>query len=142
MLRNTTCICRFLTVVRAQRALVKGGRVSWGMRDVQGALQDETQEALIQRCQQTEKAKGWTGYLKDLFRAHGFMIEWDCGTGRTNMGGGSPLSMVVFLSFMAPILEAMENRIKMTLRLEVELLSYVDDILAFIPDPRERRNMD
>ena len=112
-----------------------------------GGFQNAKQEAVIQRCQQSEKAKCWTGYLQDFFRAREFTIEWDGkvrGTGRTNVGTpqGSPLSPAVFLIFMAPILEAMENRIKMTTRLEVELPSYVDDVLASITDPRGRRNMD
>ena len=124
----------FREVVRAQRALAKGGRVACGMWDVQGGFQNVKQEAVIQRCQQNAKAKRWTGYLRDFFRAREFTIEWDGnvrGTGKTNVGAaqGSPLSPVVF---MAPILEAMENRMRTNtgLEVEVELPSYVDDILA------------
>ena len=66
------------------------------------------------------------------------------GKGKTNVGGpqGSPLKPVVFLIFMAPILEAMEQRIKSATNLDVELPSYVDYILASIMDKRERKNMD
>lgn len=65
-------------------------------------------------------------------------------TGKTNMEApqGSPLSPVVFLIFMASILEAMENRIRAATGLETELPSYVDDILASIMDPRATKNMD
>ena len=89
----------------------------------------------------------WTGYLRDFFRAREFTMEWDGvtrGRGKTNVGApqGSPLSPVVFLIFMAPILEAMEEKVKSTTSLEVELLSYVDDMLASIMDRKGRRNMD
>ena len=53
-----------------------------------------------------------------------------------NFGEGSPLSPVVFLIFMAPISEAMENRVRIAIDLKVDLPSYVDDILASIMDKR------
>lgn len=89
----------------------------------------------------------WSGYLKAFFRAREFTIEWNGvvgGKGMTNVGmlQGSPLSPVVFLIFMAPILEAMEGRIREATKLEVELPSYVDNILASTTDARGKKNMD
>ena len=65
--------------------------------------------------------------------------------GKTNVGvpqgSESPLSPVVFLIYMAPILEEMEGRLSRELRLEVEVPSYVDDMLVCITDPKGRRNI-
>src|SRR5258706_1725937 len=65
----------FREVVRAQRALAKGGRVAWGMWDVSGGFQNAREEAVVLRCQASEKARRWTGYLKDFFRAREFTME-------------------------------------------------------------------
>ena len=61
----------------------------------------------------SEHGKRWKGWVKNFFRAREFSMEWDGdikGRGRTNVGvpQGSPLSPVIFLIFMAPILEEME----------------------------------
>ena len=49
---------------------------------------------------------------------------------------------MVFLIFIAPILEAMENRVRTATNLDVKLPSYMDDILASITDKRDRKSMD
>ena len=71
-------------------------------------------------------------------------MEWDGkvrGQGITNIGvpQGSPLSPVVFLIFMAPILHNMEDKLAEGLewrgkRVDLELPSYVDDIMASLMD--------
>ena len=116
------------------------------MWDVKGGFQNAREEAVIGRCQRSEKARRWTGYLKDFFRAREFTMEWDGtvrGRGKTNVGApqGSPLSPVIFLIYMALILEAMEERVRAATSLEVELPLYVDDIWASVTDRRGRRNM-
>ena len=117
------------------------------MWDVKGRFQNAREEVVVGRCQKSEKARRWMGYLKDFFRAREFTMEWDGtvrGRGKTNVGApqGSPLSPVVFLIFMAPILEAKEERVRAATNLDVELPSYVDDILVNVTDKRGRRNMD
>ena len=67
----------FREVVRAQRALAKKGGVAWGMWDVKGGFQNAREEAVVGRYQRSEKARRWTGYLKDFFRARKFTMEWD-----------------------------------------------------------------
>ena len=101
---------------------------------------------VIKRCQGSKKAKRWIEYFKDFFQAQEFTMEWDGkmrGKGKTNVGApqGSPLSPVVSLIFMAPILQVMEIRVKEATNLDVELPSYVDKILASITDKRGRKNM-
>ena len=50
---------------------------------------------------------------------------------------GSPLSPVLFLVFMAPILEEMERRVKEEVgRVEVQFPSYVDDLHCGLYDMR------
>ena len=72
-----------------------------------------------------------------------FLVSWDGkdrGKGKTNMGvpQGSPLSPVVFLVWMAPILEEMERRVREEVGVEIELPSYVDDIHLGIYDLERR----
>ena len=57
----------FREVVRAQRALARGERVAWGIWDVKGGFQNAREEVVINRCQRSEKARRWMGYLKDFF---------------------------------------------------------------------------
>ena len=126
--------------------MARRGRVAWGMWDVQGVFQNATEKAVLERCQKSEQARRWSSYIEDFFRAREFTMEWEGavrGRGKTNVGApqGSPLSPVILI-FMAPILEAMEDRIRTVTRLDVELPSYVDDFIASISDPRGRRNMD
>ena len=64
-----------------------------------------------------------------------FEVVWDGsvrGRGAATKGvpQGSALSLVLFLVFMAPILEEMERRVKEKVgRVDVQFPSYVDDLL-------------
>ena len=78
----------FKGVVRTQQILARGGKAVWGMWDVRGGFQNATEKAVLERCQRSEQARRWSGYLKD-FRAREFTIEWDGvlrGKERTNLG--------------------------------------------------------
>ena len=86
-----------------------------------------------------------------FFRKREFTIEWDgkkWGQGRTNVGAlqGSPLSPVIFLIYMAPILEEMEKNLIQARLSEspegvVEIPSYVDDINGVICDWEGSKDM-
>ena len=74
-----------------------------------------------------------------MFRQRDFTIEWDDeirGNGKTKVGvpQGSPLSLVVFLIYMAPILEDMEQHVSVATGLDIEVPSYIDDIMACVLD--------
>ena len=140
----------FWAVVRSQRCLAKGGGVVWVMEDVQGGFQNVRWEVVRDRIKGTA-AEGWLGWLKTFFRKREFTIEWDGKKreqGRTNVRApqGSPLSPVIFLINMAPILEEMEEdltraRLSESLEGVVEIPSYVDDINGVICDWEESKNM-
>ena len=82
--------------------------------------------------------------MENFFRPKKFLVEWDGktrGQGVTNIGvlQGSPLSPVIFLIYMAPILHDMEQQLAARLewrekRLDLELPSYVDNIMASLID--------
>ena len=96
-------------------------------------------------------AEGWLGWLKTFFRKREFTIEWDGkkrGQGKTNVGAplGSPLSPVIFLIYMAPILEEMERdlvraRLSKSPEGVVEIPSYMDDINRVICDWEGSKDM-
>ena len=87
-------------------------RVVWVMEGVKGGFQNVRWEVVRDRINGTT-AEGWLRCLKTFFREREFTMEWDGkvrGKGRTNVGApqGSPLWPVIFLIYMAPILEEME----------------------------------
>ena len=63
-----------------------------------------------------------------------FEVAWDGsvrdrGAAAKGVPQASPLSPILFLVFMAPILEKMERRVKEEVgRVEVQFPSYVDDL--------------
>ena len=94
----------------------------------------------------SEHGKQWKGWVKNFFREREFSMEWDGvtkGRGRTNVGvpQGSPLSLVIFIIFMAPILEEMEAKLTAELQTNIEIPSYVDDILVCILDKEKKGDM-
>lgn len=83
------------------------------MEDVKEGFQNMQWQVVRDRIKGTA-AEGWLAWLKTFFWKREFTIEWDSkvrGNSRTNVGApqGSPLSPVIFLIYMAPILEDMER---------------------------------
>ena len=76
----------------------------------------------------------WLSWLERFMSPREFEVAWDGsvrGRGAATKGvpQGSPLSPVLFLVFMAPILEEMERRVKEEVgRVDVQFPSYVDDL--------------
>jgi len=121
-------------VTRAQRCMAAEGAVGWNFWDVKGGFQNVREEDVIRELEKSEEGKQWIPWVKEFFRAREFELEWDGkvrGKGKTNIGApqGSPLSPVIFLIWMAPIITKMEEALKNRWpTFDLELPSYVDDL--------------
>jgi len=121
-------------VTRAQRCMAAEGAVGWNFWDVKGGFQNVREEDVIRELEKSEEGKKWIPWVKEFFRAREFDLEWDGkiqGKGKTNIGApqGSPLSLVIFLIWMAPIITKMEEALKSKWpSFDLELPSYVDDL--------------
>ena len=72
-------------------------------RGFNSVLGQEVLDSVAKSCK-----KRWCRWLVNIFRPRKFEVEWD---GKVR-GRGSPLSPVVFLIWMAPILEKMQEAIR------------------------------
>jgi len=121
-------------VTRAQRCMAAEGVVGRNFRDVKGGFQNVREEEVIRELEKSEEGKKWIPWVKEFLRAREFDLEWDGktrGKGKTNIGApqGSPLSLGIFLIWMAPIITKMEERLKAKWpSLDLEHPSYLDDL--------------
>ena len=84
---------------------------------MKGGFQNIREEDVIRELEKSEEGKKWIPWIKDFFQAREFELEWDKkvrGKGKTNIGApqGSPLSLVIFLIWIAPIITKMEEALK------------------------------
>ena len=98
---------------------------------------------VLSRMRESEGGKRWMRWVHEFMGERSFLVSWDGkdrGEGRTNLGvpQGSPLSAVIFLIWMSPILEEMERQVREEVGVEIELPSYVDDIHLGIYDTHRR----
>ena len=133
----------FKAVTKARRCMGSGGNVAWGFWDVSGGFQKVIPTQVLERMDKTRIGRKWKKWTSEFMRERSFQVSWDGvdrGVGKTNLGvpQGSPLSPVIFLIWMAPILEEMEKRIKWELGVDINLPSYVDDIHVGIYDWKKR----
>ena len=136
----------FRRVTRVQRCLSNKGSAGWRLWDVKGVFQNVRKQEVLEKIDKSKHGNQWKGWVKNFFREREFSMEWDGvtkGRGRTNVGvpQGSPLSPVIFLIFMAPILEEMEAKLTAELQTNIEIPSYVDDILVCILDKEKKGDM-
>ena len=99
----------FREVARVQGCLARKGRVGWGLWDVKGGFQNVKMPVGLERMARSEIGKKWMSRVKGFVRERRFQMQWDSekrGMGKINLGvqQGSPLSLLVFHIFMAPIL--------------------------------------
>ena len=110
-----------------------GGRAEWGFWDVKGGFQNVRCEPVRERLEEHPEGRRWLPWLANSFGRRDFEVVWDGtakGRAQTSNGvpHGSPLSPVLFLIWMAPIMEDLERKVSISMGKEVEVLSYVDDI--------------
>ena len=121
-------------ITKAQRCMAGEGGVGWNFWDVKGGFQNVREQDVVKELEKSEEGKKWIPCIKEFFREREFELEWDGkvrGKGKTNSGApqGSPLSPVIFLIWMAPIITKMEEALKNRWpTFDLELPSYVDDL--------------
>ena len=124
----------YRSVVRARACIDKGGSVGWGFWDVKVGFQNVVGEEVLRILGEVRGTKGLCSWVEQFVAPRVFEVSWDRkvrGVGRTSTGvpQGSPLSPVLFLVWLAPILTEMERRIKEEVPgVGVEFPSYVDDL--------------
>ena len=97
---------------------------------------------MLARMERCTLLRCWLPWLERFMSPRQFEVAWDGGTrgrGVAAKGGpqGSPLSPVLFVVFMAPILEEMKHRVKEEVgRVEIQFPSYVDDLHCGLYDMR------
>jgi len=120
---------------------------------VKGGFQNVREEDVIRELEKSEERRKWIPWCREFFRAREFEMEWDGRVrrrGRTNVGApqGSPVSPVLFLIWIVPIITKMETALEGKFagkRVEIEMPSYVDDLQGGIyiwePDMAKRCNV-
>ena len=101
---------------------------------------------VMTKLEETEGGRRWKGWISKFSRQRDFSIKWDnriCRKGKTNVGvpQGLPLSPIIFVIYMAPILKNMEQHLSEVTGLNMEVPSYVDDIMVCVLDQDVIENM-
>ena len=97
---------------------------------------------MLARMERCTPLRCWLPWLERFMSPREFEVAWDGGVWGRGVAAkgvpqGSPLSPILFLVFMAPILEEMERRVKEEVgRVEVQFPSYVDDLHCGLYDMR------
>ena len=124
----------YKSVVKARQSLEGGGSVGWAFWDVRGGFQNVRGTEVLARMEICTPLRCWLPWLERFMSPREFEVAWDGGVRGRGVASkgvpqGSPLSPVLFLVFMAPILEEMERRVKKEVgRVEVQFPTYVDDL--------------
>ena len=132
----------YKSVVKARQSLEGGGSVASAFWDVKGGFQNVRSAEVLARMEGCTPLRCWLPWLERFMSPREFKVAWDGGVRGRGVAAkgvlqGSPLSPVLFLVFMAPILEEMERRVKEEVgRVEVQFPSYVDDLHCGLYDMR------
>ena len=124
----------YKSVVSARQCLDHGGSVGWAFWDVKGGFQNVRSADVLSRIGRCGPLRCWLSWLERFMSPREFEVAWDSsvrgrGAAAKGVPQGSPPSPVLFLVFMAPILEEMERRVREEVgRVDVQFPSYVDDL--------------
>ena len=117
----------YRSVVKVRQSLEGGGSVGWAFWDVKGGFQNVRSAEVLARMERCTPLRCWLPWLERFMSPREFEMAWDGGVRGRGVAAkgvpqGSPLSSVLFLVFMAPILEEMERRVKEEVgRVEVQI---------------------
>ena len=97
-------------VTKAERVLRQGGSTAWGFWDVKAKFQHVRWDGLEETLIENNDGRRWVSWIQRLYGFNEFGVSWDgevSGRGSTTNGmpQRSPLSLVLFLICLAPILE-------------------------------------
>ena len=132
----------YKSVVEARQCLEGGGSVGSAFWDIKGSFQNVQGAAVLGRLAGCGPLRCWVSWLRRFMSPTEFEVAWDGkargkGTATKGVPQGSPLSPVLFLVYMAPILKEMEHRVKEEVgRVAVRFPSYVDDLHCGLYDRR------
>ena len=132
----------YKSVVKASQCLEHRGSVGLAFWDVQEGFQNVRSVEVLNRIRGCGPLRCWLSWLERFMSPREFEVKWDGsvrGRGAATKGvpQGSPLSPVLFLVFMAPILEEMEREVKEEVgSVNVHFPSYVDDLHCGLYDKR------
>ena len=132
----------YKSVVKARQSLEGVGSVGWAFWDVTGGFQNVLSAKVLARMERCTPLRCWLPWLESFMSQREFEVAWDGGVRGRGVAAkgvpqGSPLSPVLFLVFMAPILEEMERRVKEEVGMvEVQFPSYMDDLHCGLYDMR------
>ena len=135
----------YKSVVKARQCLDYGGSVGWVFWDFKGGFQNVQSAEVLPRMDGCCPLRCWLPWLERFMSAREFEVVWDGsirgrGAAAKGVPQGSPLSPVLFLLFVALILEEMERRVKEEVgRVEAQFPSYVDDLHCGLYDRRGAR---
>ena len=106
----------YKSVVKARQSLEGGGSVGWAFWDVKGGFQNVRSAEVLARMESCTPLRYWLPWLERFMALREFEVAWDGrvrgrGVATRGVPQGSPLSAVLFLVIMAPILEEMERRV-------------------------------
>ena len=132
----------YTSVVKARQCLENGRSVGWAFWDVKGGFQNVRRAEVLDRIGGCGPLRCWLSWLERFMSPRECEVGWDGsvrGRGAATKGvpQGSPLSPVLFLVFMARILEEMEHRVREeVVRVDVQFPSYGDDLHCGLYDKR------
>ena len=132
----------YKSVVKARHCLDHGGSVGWAFWDVKGGFQNVRSADELNRIVRCSPLRCWLSWLERFMSLREFEVAWDGsvrgrGAAAKGVPQGSPLSPVLFLVFMAPILEEIERRVREEVgRVDIQFPSYVDALHCGLYDGR------
>ena len=131
---RSAVVMLYLSVVRVRRCIEQEGIVGWGFWNMKGGFQNVVWLKVLDYLVRVEVTRGLCGWVGEFVAGRTFEMSWDgkvrgVGTSSKGVPQGFPLSHVLLLVWMVPILRGMERPIVEEVQgVGVEFPSYVDDL--------------